>query len=491
MSDLLANSPIYEPGDFVALAGQSCLVLADVPADDELVGQWWAAMRAGGGVAQVLELAMRRGLAHLQSLAVVDVAPNWVRIVTRGSAAVAVREGTGRSVVLSSEGRSTWREEMLTGSVEHLLLSLGDSRTLLGLRLPLGAGVVLADSLQLGQPAVFDRSPATVPAATTTTDPPADRTAPAEPTPTTEAAPPTHEMPDDGPGFDHLFGATEHPRRRPEVWEEEEGAPRDHVTQNPQVTSVQVNQGQSDSPVLPSLEAASTPAAPPAQARGLIDALPWEVLPTGSTNKSVLGAEAGSQLAGSSAVKAEVSEPAPNPSVISDSAPEHTVNRSALRAMAAETAGPTVLAAYCPRGHLSAAYAPTCRVCAAPIVPQEAITVNRPVLGVLRLSTGDQVTLDRNVILGRAPSAEAGEQGHRPHVVRLPSPDNDISRSHVEIRLDGWHVLAVDLGSTNGTVVTLPGRAPQRLRAHDPTALEHGTLITLADEVNLTFEIQP
>ena len=74
-------------------------------------------------------------------------------------------------------------------------------------------------------------------------------------------------------------------------------------------------------------------------------------------------------------------------------------------------------------------------------------------------------------------------------MVKLASPGNDISRTHVEVRLDGWHVLVVDLGSTNGTVVSLPGRQPQLLRAHDPLAVEPGTVVSLADEMSFTFEV--
>ena len=41
----------------------------------------------------------------------------------------------------------------------------------------------------------------------------------------------------------------------------------------------------------------------------------------------------------------------------------------------------------------------------------------------------------------------------RPHLVRLASAENDISRNHAEVILEGWHVLVRDLGSTNGTLL--------------------------------------
>lgn len=116
----------------------------------------------------------------------------------------------------------------------------------------------------------------------------------------------------------------------------------------------------------------------------------------------------------------------------------------------------------------------------------------RPPLGVLRLSTGDVVTLDRSVRLGRTPTAGEGvAPGDRPHLVRVPSPERDISRNHVEVVLDGWHVLVRDLGTTNGTTVALPGEPPVRLRAADQQVLEPGSVVAMADEVSFTFEVVP
>ena len=113
----------------------------------------------------------------------------------------------------------------------------------------------------------------------------------------------------------------------------------------------------------------------------------------------------------------------------------------------------------------------------------------RPPLGVLRLSTGDVVTLDRSVLLGRAPKLGDGLAVHdRPHVVKVPSPERDVSRNHVEVILEGWHVLIRDLGTTNGTTVMLPGESPVRLRANDQQVLEPGSLVSMADEVSFTFE---
>ncbi len=154
--------------------------------------------------------------------------------------------------------------------------------------------------------------------------------------------------------------------------------------------------------------------------------------------------------------------------------------------------GPKVLAVICPAGHLSPPHRDSCRVCGRQVADQQAFEAARPALGVLRLESGDKVPLDRGVLLGRSPRAKADlEVARQPHVVKLPSPDNDLSRNHLEIVIDGWHVLARDLGSTNGTTVQLPGSAPTRLRPDEHVALEAGAVLVLADVVTVVYEVGP
>jgi hypothetical protein len=149
----------------------------------------------------------------------------------------------------------------------------------------------------------------------------------------------------------------------------------------------------------------------------------------------------------------------------------------------------TVQAVACPYGHLGPTYEPYCRICGTAIEDPRPFLAVRPPLGLLRLSTGDVVPLDRGVIMGRNPRAVDDNDAGRPHLVRLPSPDNDVSRTHVEVRLEDWHVLAVDLDSTNGTTVTNPGQAPIRIRAHEPMPLEPNAEVNLADEIVFRYEV--
>jgi hypothetical protein len=172
-----------------------------------------------------------------------------------------------------------------------------------------------------------------------------------------------------------------------------------------------------------------------------------------------------------------------------------TVKRGELSEIVARTTppdsiGPVVPALICPSGHVNPPSGAVCRRCGAPL-PHDPVPVPRPVLGVLRLSLGDVIALDRGVVMGRNPRTDfTGPDGEeRPHVVKLPSADGDISRTHLRVTLDGWHVLVTDLNSTNGTLLTLPGHEPQQLRPGEPVPMQPGTVVTLAEGIDFRYEV--
>ena len=92
----------------------------------------------------------------------------------------------------------------------------------------------------------------------------------------------------------------------------------------------------------------------------------------------------------------------------------------------------------------------------------------------LVLSTGDTVVLDRPVLLGRAPQVSRVASAQMPRLVTVPSPLQDISRTHAEVRMDGDDVVLTDLRSTNGVLVVRPHAAPQRLQPGEATVLQPG-----------------
>lgn len=104
------------------------------------------------------------------------------------------------------------------------------------------------------------------------------------------------------------------------------------------------------------------------------------------------------------------------------------------------------------------------------------------------LSDGRSEELAGPVIVGRAPSASAFRTltGARP--LTLTGVEEDISRSHVAIAVEGDTVVVTDLHSRNGTLVVLPGKPPQKLRAGEPTTVVAGTVVDLGSGATLTVE---
>jgi hypothetical protein len=104
----------------------------------------------------------------------------------------------------------------------------------------------------------------------------------------------------------------------------------------------------------------------------------------------------------------------------------------------------------------------------------------------LELSTGGREQLDQPLIIGRAPSASRVPGGKVPRLVSMNTPNQDISRTHAQITAEGGTVVVTDLHSSNGTMVTLPGKSAQKLRPGEPSAVIVGTIIDLGDGATLT-----
>jgi hypothetical protein len=129
---------------------------------------------------------------------------------------------------------------------------------------------------------------------------------------------------------------------------------------------------------------------------------------------------------------------------------------------------------------------------AAPTMPPAAIAPR----GRIRLSTGEAVELDRPVIVGRRPRSSRTTGADVPRLVAVESPQNDISRNHVEITSDGETVVVTDLHTTNGTVLHRPGPLggpgdPVRLHPGEQTVVVAGDVIDIGDGVTISFEDLP
>ena len=493
MTEVRFDTPDQPGWSAISAGGLSALVRA--AATDELVARVVEA--AGSGeLDDVLDALTRDGVRSAPDFVAVQVG-DPVRVVARGTA-YAVVPAPGGDVEIRAARRGPWADEDAPDGATELVLHSG-------VALPepepsAGSGADLSTWLPDGRfgspggaqgwqvPARLRRGG----------PPPAQETGADDADRAAGAAPVVQEV----PGYDYLFGAPgstgpalflpnhdtgtlrEPPIGRAPMEEAAGVVPppsADHTLPPPQHT-------QAGRPELPHES--------PARAADsvLIESVPWR--------------RGGSNIAPSEEAPAPAPAPAPCPApaptlLTPPDAPaptpseapaveEATVDRASLPMTATGSIprGPIVLAVLCPAGHPSPPHAGTCRVCDRQIPPQQPFQTPRPPLGTIRLSTGDVVTLDRGVLLGRAPKVNADlPAAQRPHLVRVVSRDNDISRNHVEIVLEGWHVLVRDLGSTNGTTVTLPGQQAVRLRPSDSQVVEPGTVVGMADEVSFSYEV--
>lgn len=106
---------------------------------------------------------------------------------------------------------------------------------------------------------------------------------------------------------------------------------------------------------------------------------------------------------------------------------------------------------------------------------------------ILVVSTGEHVVLDRPAVVGRRPRAVRAT-GTVPHLVAVESPNQDVSRNHLELRPEGRDVVALDLNTMNGTHVLRDGVDPVRLQPGEPTLIVHGDQLDLGDGIVLSFE---
>ncbi|WP_426735243.1 FHA domain-containing protein [Glutamicibacter sp. 2E12] len=154
-----------------------------------------------------------------------------------------------------------------------------------------------------------------------------------------------------------------------------------------------------------------------------------------------------------------------------------------------------ILARSCSKRHPNPPTASTCRECGERLTGQ-AQQVRKPAMGRMIVSDHGGAReyaheLNRSVILGRQPSAAAIKSDTEPRLLKVESPSGDISRSHLHVRVEGWHVQLVDLGATNGTVLLREGQRPRRLSRHQEIMLINGDVADLGDGVSIRFEDLP
>lgn len=141
-------------------------------------------------------------------------------------------------------------------------------------------------------------------------------------------------------------------------------------------------------------------------------------------------------------------------------------------------ASPTVLGIVCKNDHFNDPDVLYCAICGISMAQQTANLVEgpRPALGVLVLDDGTTFLVDSDYVIGRephhAPEVVAGDA--RP--LALADTQRTLSRVHARLVLDGWRVLVLDAGSSNGTYVA-SGDAQQwtPVGSQSPVPIRPGT----------------
>ena len=101
----------------------------------------------------------------------------------------------------------------------------------------------------------------------------------------------------------------------------------------------------------------------------------------------------------------------------------------------------------------------------------------RGVVPTLILDSGERLTLDTALVLGRDPSAPADAPAE---VYRWADMSRTLSKSHVRLEWDGRQMWVTDLGSTNGTFVRGAG-ASTPLLPHQRTPVPTAVVLEIGD----------
>ena len=98
-----------------------------------------------------------------------------------------------------------------------------------------------------------------------------------------------------------------------------------------------------------------------------------------------------------------------------------------------------------------------------------------------RIGSSQIVLLDAIAYIGRKPSTPRVVRDGVARLVRVQSPTQEVSSTHLELRQVGTTVVAQDLHSTNGTRVGVPGHAVRALRPGESVVVTIGSLIDIGD----------
>ena len=503
----------FVPGRHVGLVGRLTVALIEA-GHASTRDRLWRLIAIDAPMDDVLDELSATGLKDLPSFAIAQLDGDDVRLVARGSSRIVVTFTDGSIRTVDPSDVRTWREEVLVG-VSMLAVTVDDAGDALGSTNAHGdrffvlAGSVPAASLERR----FDRADALAAQAAELWRP-------------SSSADSSDDLPDDEvlvesetePDFVPVVESVDD---QPAAWpsaepvDEVASSPSDDSTMPPEDSNETISSIDFDAPVprapvdstAPRSDVVDSPGVDSgaAEADGNYDFIYGHTVARSVEGAAVRPDETATGAGGLISSVPSVglvsplspSDVAQVPQALAGDHDGMTISRSDLMAMKSASAGapvaPTpgsneVLAVLCPSGHPNPPHAASCRLCGATIGTSTPVSVPRPPLGVLVFSNGERVVADRTVLIGRNPRVSGTLTGDLPRIVKLESAGQGLSRTHAEVRIEGWQMLLEDLQSTNGTEVTLPGQAPRRLHAGDPVALVPGATVDFGDELHCTVE---
>lgn len=119
-----------------------------------------------------------------------------------------------------------------------------------------------------------------------------------------------------------------------------------------------------------------------------------------------------------------------------------------------------------------------------PVAPTERRPATPAKTRLFRIRLGDSVfSLEAPAFVGRHPSTPRILGATAVRLVRVSSPNREVSATHASFRQEGGTVVVTDLDSTNGTAVAVPGKDPVVLRQGDSLVALPGSRVLLGDGV--------
>ena len=96
------------------------------------------------------------------------------------------------------------------------------------------------------------------------------------------------------------------------------------------------------------------------------------------------------------------------------------------------------------------------------------------------LDSGESVIVNENALLGRMPQPAEGE--HFEHLIVVVDPSRSVSKTHLELGIDGTSIWISDRNSGNGSIVREPGVVPRRAQPGMRYEVVRGTRIDIGDQ---------